>query len=87
MLGRIFTVGGYTLLSRLTGFARDIRPALRAEPVEDLQHEGAVVAAGVLGEHLGARTEMPRRAEGVRVRGDEVCRRRGALIIRNGHVC
>src|SRR5438874_2572887 len=24
MLGRIFTVGGYTLLSRLTGFARDI---------------------------------------------------------------
>src|SRR3954464_9595706 len=24
MFGRIFTVGGYTLLSRLTGFARDI---------------------------------------------------------------
>src|SRR6202521_4691073 len=24
MLGRIFTVGGYTLLSRLTGFSRDI---------------------------------------------------------------
>ena len=24
MLGRIFTVGGYTLLSRVTGFARDI---------------------------------------------------------------
>src|SRR5205809_3076602 len=24
MIGRIFTVGGYTLLSRLTGFARDI---------------------------------------------------------------
>src|SRR6202165_65387 len=24
MLGRIFTVGGYTLLSRLTGFARDV---------------------------------------------------------------
>ena len=27
MLRRIFTVGGYTLLSRLTGFARDIMPA------------------------------------------------------------
>src|SRR5947209_3599037 len=29
MLGRIFTVGGYTLLSRLTGFARDIMLAAR----------------------------------------------------------
>src|ERR1700730_238444 len=27
MLGRIFTVGGYTLLSRVTGSARDIVPA------------------------------------------------------------
>src|SRR5712671_1559797 len=35
MLGRIFTVGGYTLLSRLTGFARDIMLAaiLGAGPV------------------------------------------------------
>src|SRR4051794_3507014 len=37
MLGRIFTVGGYTLLSRLTGFARDIILAaiLGAGPVAD----------------------------------------------------
>src|ERR1700756_612875 len=37
MLRRIFTVGGYTLLSRLTGFARDILLAavLGAGPVAD----------------------------------------------------
>src|SRR6201746_2645138 len=37
MLGRIFTVGGYTLLSRLTGFARDIMlaPLPGAGPVAD----------------------------------------------------
>src|SRR6266516_3234157 len=37
MLGRIFTVGGYTLVSRLTGFARDIMLAaiLGAGPVAD----------------------------------------------------
>ncbi|MEA2863375.1 MAG: putative peptidoglycan lipid flippase [Bradyrhizobium sp.] len=37
MLGRIFTVGGYTLLSRLTGFARDLMLAaiLGAGPVAD----------------------------------------------------
>src|ERR1700742_1039527 len=37
MLGRIFTVGGYTLLWRLTGFARDIMLAaiLGAGPVAD----------------------------------------------------
>jgi putative peptidoglycan lipid II flippase len=37
MLGRIFTVGGYTLLPRLTGFARDIVLAaiLGAGPVAD----------------------------------------------------
>ena len=37
MLGRIFTVGGYTLLSRLTGFARDIMLAaiLGAGPLAD----------------------------------------------------
>src|SRR2546430_9947767 len=37
MLGRIFTVGGYTLLSRLTGFARDIMLAaiLGDGPVAD----------------------------------------------------
>src|SRR3981189_3661886 len=37
MLGRIFTVGGYTLLSRLTGFARHIMLAaiLGVAPVAD----------------------------------------------------
>lgn len=37
MLGRIFTVGGYTLLSRITGFARDIMLAaiLGAGPLAD----------------------------------------------------
>ena len=37
MLGRIFTVGGYTLLSRLTGFARDVMLAaiLGAGPIAD----------------------------------------------------
>lgn len=37
MLGRIFTVGGYTLLSRVTGFARDIMLAaiLGAGPLAD----------------------------------------------------
>src|SRR5512132_1447246 len=37
MLGRIFTVGGYTLLSRLTGFIRDIMLAaiLGAGPIAD----------------------------------------------------
>jgi putative peptidoglycan lipid II flippase len=37
MLGRIFTVGSYTLLSRLTGFARDIMLAaiLGAGPIAD----------------------------------------------------
>src|ERR1700716_2730566 len=37
MLGRIFTVGGYTFLSRLTGFARDVILAamLGAGPVAD----------------------------------------------------
>src|ERR1700739_4660473 len=37
MLGRMFTVGGLTLLSRLTGFARDIMLAavLGAGPIAD----------------------------------------------------
>ena len=37
MLRRIFTVGGFTLLSRLTGFARDIMLAaiLGAGPVAE----------------------------------------------------
>src|ERR1700746_233640 len=37
MLGRILTVGGYTLVSRLTGFARDIMLAaiLGAGPIAD----------------------------------------------------
>src|SRR5437764_10094751 len=37
MIGRIFTVGGFTLLSRITGFARDIVLAavLGAGPAAD----------------------------------------------------
>src|SRR2546428_11389358 len=37
MIGRIFTVGGFTLLSRVTGFARDIVMAavLGAGPIAD----------------------------------------------------
>ena len=37
MLGRIFTAGGYTLLSRVSGFARDIMLAaiLGAGPAAD----------------------------------------------------
>src|SRR6266705_308595 len=37
LIGRIFTVGGFTLLSRITGFARDIMLAaiLGAGPVAD----------------------------------------------------
>ena len=37
MIGRIFTVGGFTLLSRITGFARDIVLAavLGAGPLAD----------------------------------------------------
>src|SRR3990172_8347400 len=37
MIGRIFTVGGFTLLSRLTGFARDVVMAavLGAGPMAD----------------------------------------------------
>ncbi len=56
MLGRLFTVGGYTLLSRLTGFARDIMlvAILGAGPVADAffvalrlpNHFRAIFAAG-----------------------------------------
>src|SRR5882757_5210648 len=37
MIGRLLTVGGYTLLSRVTGFARDIMLAavLGAGPIAD----------------------------------------------------
>src|SRR4030088_3253839 len=51
MLGRIFTVGGYTLLSRLTAFARDIMLAaiLGAGPVA-----GAVFVAFRLPNHFRA---------------------------------
>src|SRR3954462_1555916 len=51
MLGRIFTVGGYTLLSRVTGFARDIMLAaiLGAGPVA-----GAVFVAFRLPNHFRA---------------------------------
>ena len=50
MIGRIFTVGGFTLLSRLTGFARDIVLAaiLGAGPVADAFFVAAWVASGLL---------------------------------------
>src|SRR5436853_4568772 len=46
MLGRIFTVGGYTLLSRLTGFARDILLA-------------AMIGAGPLGDAFFVAFRLP----------------------------
>lgn len=46
MLGRIFTVGGYTLLSRLTGFARDIMLA-------------AIIGAGPLGDAFFVAFRLP----------------------------
>src|SRR4030088_453746 len=46
MLGRIFTVGGYTLLSRLTGFARDIMLA-------------AVLGAGGVGDAFFVAFRLP----------------------------
>src|SRR5881227_1862733 len=46
MLGRIFTVGGYTLLSRLTGFARDIMLA-------------AILGAGPLGDAFFVAFRLP----------------------------
>src|SRR5579871_2563366 len=46
MLGRIFTVGGYTLLSRVTGFARDIMLA-------------AIVGAGPLGDAFFVAFRLP----------------------------
>jgi len=64
MLGRIFTVGSYTLLSRLTGFARDIMLAaiLGAGPVADAffvalrlpNHFRAIFAEGAFNAGLGA---------------------------------
>src|SRR5437588_7792135 len=46
MLGRIFTVGGYTLLSRATGFARDIMLA-------------AIIGAGPLGDAFFVAFRLP----------------------------
>ena len=39
------------------GLARDIRPALRTRGVERLEHERAVVAARMLGQHLAGGAE------------------------------
>src|SRR5271167_90190 len=46
MLGRIFTVGGYTLLSRLTGFARDIMLAAILVAFRLPNHFRAIFAEG-----------------------------------------
>ena len=51
------------------GLAGEIRAAHRALVEERLQHERAVVAAGVLGEDLGALAQRAPGAEGVAVPG------------------
>lgn len=52
MLGRIFTVGGYTLLSRVTGFARDIMLAaiLGAGPLADALFCGVAASQSLPGD-------------------------------------
>ena len=45
------------------GLAGDVGPALRARGVQGLQHERAVVAASVLGEHLVGGAQGPRAGE------------------------
>src|SRR5882757_9772505 len=85
MLGRIFTVGGYTLLSRLTGFARDIMLAaiLGAGPVADAffvalrlpNHFRAIFAEGAFNAAFipaYARVRVASGSDAVRVFGDRI---------------
>src|ERR1043166_7878039 len=85
MLGRIFTVGGYTLLSRLTGFARDIMLAaiLGAGPVADAffvalrlpNHFRAIFAEGAFNAAFipaYARVRVASGTDAVRVFGDRI---------------
>src|SRR5947207_1000125 len=79
MLGRIFTVGGYTLLSRLTGFARDIMLAaiLGAGPVADAffvalrlpNHFRAIFAEGAFNAAFVPAYARLRAASGARTSG------------------
>ena len=85
MLGRIFTVGGYTLLSRLTGFARDILLAaiLGAGPVADAffvalrlpNHFRAIFAEGAFNAAFVpayARIHQQQGSDAVRLFGDRI---------------
>src|SRR6266513_921545 len=85
MLGRIFTVGGYTLLSRLTGFARDIMLAaiLGAGPLADAffvalrlpNHFRAIFAEGAFNAAFipaYARVRVASGSDAVRVFGDRI---------------
>ena len=89
MLGRIFTVGGYTLLSRLTGFARDIMLAaiLGAGPVADAffvalrlpNHFRAIFAEGAFNAAF-----VPAYAH---VHGERARRRRGCSPTASSRCC
>src|SRR3979490_1720005 len=85
MIGRIFTVGGFTLLSRITGFMRDIVLAavLGAGPVADAffvalrlpNHFPAIFAEGAFNAAFGpayARIREQGGAEPARLFGDRV---------------
>src|SRR4249920_7109 len=85
MIGRIFTVGGLTLVSRLTGFARDIVLAavLGAGPVADAffvalrlpNHFRAIFAEGAFNAAFipaYARVRVASGSDAVRVFGDRV---------------
>src|SRR5215204_4717894 len=85
MIGRIFTVGGFTLLSRLTGFARDIVLAalLGAGPVADAffvalrlpNHFRAIFAEGAFNAAFipaYARVRVASGPDAVRLFGDRV---------------
>src|SRR4030088_1774266 len=85
MIGRIFTVGGLTLLSRLTGFARDIMLAavLGAGPVADAflvafrlpNHFRAIFAEGAFAAAFVpayARVRTQRGTEAAKLSGDRI---------------
>src|SRR4030081_3045560 len=85
MIGRMFTVGGLTLLSRLTGFARDIILAavLGAGPVADAffvalrlpNHFRAIFAEGAFNAAFipaYARVRVATGSDAVRVFGDRI---------------
>src|SRR5262245_52009301 len=79
MIGRIFTVGGFTLLSRITGFVRDIALAaiLGAGPVADAffvalrlpNHFRAIFAEGAFNAAFVPAYARLRTAQGATVAG------------------